>query len=342
MHIVNVMFSRGLGGIEQSFVDYCEALQLAGHKVSVIISPDAKIRQHIPSGINITGVKNCGGWDIFAKSYIKKILKQINPDAVIVHGNRAVSLLKNPAKALNLPVVGITHNYSIKKLIGLDAVFATTEDLKNKVIEAGQPVSRVFKIPNMIRLENIARKNAAKNDIPVIGTMGRFVKKKGFDAFIRAIADLKNDGVKIKAIIGGSGEEEESLKSLAKELELGNIIEFSGWVSDKNEFFSKLDIFCLPSLHEPFGIILLEAFASGLPVITTDSEGPSEIAKNNYDALIIPKGDNRKMADAISALINDDSLRGKISQNAYETVREYSLEKMAVRISDALKSIKVN
>jgi hypothetical protein len=94
MHIVNAMFGKGLGGIEQALVDYCEALKMQGHKVSVIISKKAKIKAALlPLGVNILEVKNFAAWDIFAKIYIKKIMKQLAPDAVILHGNRAISLV---------------------------------------------------------------------------------------------------------------------------------------------------------------------------------------------------------------------------------------------------------
>jgi glycosyltransferase involved in cell wall biosynthesis len=340
MHIINVMFSRGLGGIEQSFVDYCEAVKSQGHKVSAIIHPKATIRAALlPLGINIINVKNLGPWDIFAKIYIKKILKQTRPDAIILHGNKALKLTKAAAESIAIPLIGVTHNYNIRRQIGLDAIFATTEDLKQAIITAGQKQNTVYKIPNMIRVTN---QPAAKpfNTPPVIGTMGRFVKKKGFDTFLHAIAKLKQDGIAVKAILGGDGEEAATLKELSENLGITDIIEFRGWIKNKSELFDNIDIFCLPSLHEPFGIILLEAFMAGTPVITTNSEGPSEIATNNKHALVIAKGDCDAMAAAIRTLITNQPLANKLAQGAFETVKEYDIKSVGERIGGALEEIR--
>lgn len=340
MHILNVMFGCGLGGIEQSFVDYCEAIKLTGNKASALIHPDAKIKESLLKvGINITGVKNCGHWDFFAKSYINKIVKQLNPDAIIAHGNRAARLTKYAAAKNKCPLITVTHNYNLKHLVGVDAVFAITEDLKQKAIEAGQAEASIYKIPNMIRFANQPERRENFNKPPVIGTMGRFVKKKGFDVFINSLAKLKEEGIEFNAIIGGSGEEDDSLKRLSNSNGLSENLEFIGWVEDKEKFFGDIDIFCLPSLHEPFGIILLEAFAAGVPVITSASEGPIEIASDKHDALITAVGDSEAMAGAIKMLTENQKLAKDLSQNALQTVKKYDIESVGQQICSAVNSI---
>ncbi len=383
MHIVNVMFSKGLGGIEQALVDYCEALKMEGHKVTALIYPRAQIKSALlPLGVNIIEVKNFAGWDFLSRAYIKKVFGQLAPDAVIAHGNRAVSLVgresfivrrndKPQTTNHKLPIIGVTHNYSIKHLIGLDAIFATTNDLRAKVIEAGQPADMVFKVPNMVRIDKglgimaLERKNLAPSPQPpapiIIGTMGRFVKKKGFDVFIYALAHLKEQGVDFKAVIGGGGEEEDNLKKLAAELGLSkaadcggdsqrtingqipttnDLLTFLGWVENKQQFFDNIDIFVLPSLHEPFGIILLEAFAHGKPVVVADSEGPSEIAENNIDAIIVKKGDYKALAEGIVKLVNDQALASKIAQNGFAKAARYDIKPFAASLNEAVIKVK--
>jgi glycosyltransferase involved in cell wall biosynthesis len=343
MHIINAMFSRGLGGIEQSFVDYSEAIKAQGHKVTAIIHPDAQIRPALVKvGVNIINVKNFGQWDIFAKIYLNKILKQTNPDAIIAHGNRAVELLKSPAKSVECPIIGVTHNYKLKRQIGLDAMFATTDDLKNELIKLGQTEETIYKVPNMIRLPNVSAKVTDFHPTPVIGTMGRFVKKKGFDTYLHAIAELKAHGIEFKAVIGGGGEQGLALKELADSLGINDNIKFLGWVTNKEQLFDNIDIFILPSLHEPFGIILLEAFMSGKPVITTASEGPSEIATNEQDALIVKKADSKAMAEAVIKLIKDPDMAKNLAKNGLKTVINYDLNAVGTKICDALLDISIS
>jgi glycosyltransferase involved in cell wall biosynthesis len=335
---------------------------MQGHKVSAIISKQADIKKALlPLGINIIEVQNFASWDFFAKAYIKKIMRQLAPDAVIAHGNRAISLCKPSHKTLNclalkhklqisnlkFKLIGVTHNYSTRHLLGLDAVLATTNDLKEKIIAAGQPGHKVFKLPNMVRIGEIPSEYDQNQHTPpnrnagkvIIGTMGRFVKKKGFDVFIRAMADLKSYSIDFQALIGGGGEEEQPLKDLATKLGLEEHIKFIGWVNNKPQFFDNIDIFCLPSLHEPFGIILLEAFASKKPVVAANSEGPSEIICNNEDALLVQKGNSKAMAEAILRIYNDAKLAQEISQNAFAKAGKYDIKHFASSLSDILSKI---
>ena len=172
--------------------------------------------------------------------------------------------------------------------------------------------------------------------------MGRFVKKKGFDVFINAIANLNESGIRLKAVIGGSGEEEGNLKKLVKELNISDIVEFTGWIKNKEQFFDNIDFFVLPSLHEPFGIILLEAFAHGKAVVTSDAEGPGEIASNNVDAVIVRKGDAALMANGIKSLIENRDLAQKIAKNGFEKAQEYDIKNFAYKLSAIISNIVKN
>src|SRR5262245_5517007 len=108
---------------------------------------------------------------------------------------------------------------------------------------------------------------------PVIGAMGRLVSKKGMADLIEALAILR-DQFFFFAVIAGVGPERPALESLVRSYELGDRVTFAGWV-DSAKFLREIDIFVLPSRDEPFGIVTLEAWAAGLPVIATTCEGPN-------------------------------------------------------------------
>lgn len=342
MRIINAMFSQGSGGIEQCMMDYCKALLLRNHKVSALVHPKSTTHQALLDicGVNVLGVKNFGQYDVFAKLYIRKILQQTSPDVVIAHGNRAVSLLKWPCKSLGIALVGVSHNYNIKRLIGLDGVFAITKDLQKTVIQAGQPKQRIFLMPNMIHMPDKEPDLFKAYHKPIkIGTMGRFVKKKGMGEFLHALAEIKQQGIKFQAIIGGDGEESGNLHQLRTALGLEKDVVFSGWVKNKRAFFESIDIFCLPSLHEPFGIILLEAFAAKKPVIAFKSEGPLEIATHNNDAVLVECGNSKALAKEIKNFIKDRSHAQKMAENAYHTAKNYDIHTAAITMEEHLQKI---
>jgi glycosyltransferase involved in cell wall biosynthesis len=141
-------------------------------------------------------------------------------------------------------------------------------------------------------------------------------------------------------VLGGDGAEAAALKKQAADAGLENMLTFPGWVKDKKQFYTYIDIFCLPSLHEPFGIVLLEAFVFGAPVVATDSEGPRDIITPNYDALVVKMGDASGLADALAKLLDDEKLANDIAANAFVKAKmRYSMEIVGERIEEALSKI---
>ena len=339
MHIVNIMFSRGAGGIEQAMIDYCEALRLRGHRVTALLYPGAYVEQPLRQhGVHTITMRNLGEWDYIAAYRLRKCMEELAPDIIIAHANRAYGIARKAISG-SFPLVGITHNYSTSRLTQADAVFATTHDLIHYVVKQGVPEERIFHIPNMIHCNELPHRGD-RHDPPIIGAMGRFVAKKGFDIFIDALRILKERGYEFKAILGGSGEEAEKLKKQSKEAGLNGTLSFPGWIQNKRDFYTHVDIFCLPSLHEPFGIVLLEAFTYGAPVVASDSEGPRDIITPNYDALMVRKGDAEEMANAIAKLLQDPQLSFSLAANAFaKTKMKYSIEVVGERIEQACKVI---
>jgi glycosyltransferase involved in cell wall biosynthesis len=339
MHIVNIMFSRGSGGIEQAFVDYCEGLRDRGHQVTAIVYPGAAVHhQLLTLSIPVITLRNFSEWDIFAALKLRKHLQRLSPDIIIAHANRAWSLA-HWANGDRFPLVGVAHNYNTRRLTKAKAVFAITRDLIHHLTQQGIPEDRIFHIPNMIRCHELPQRNV-RNSPPVIGTMGRFVKKKGFNVYIEALRQLKERGYRFQAVLGGDGEEAAALKKQTAEAGLEHILTFPGWIQDKKQFYTYTDIFCLPSLHEPFGIVLLEAFVFGAAVVATDSEGPRDIITPNYDALIAPMNDAAKLADALAKLLDDEKLANDLAANGFVKAKmRYSMEVVCERIEEALKKI---
>lgn len=342
MHIVNIMFARGGGGIEQASVDYCQGLKERGHKVTAIVYPGAVVHEQLLKlSIPTVTLKNISEWDFIAMWRLKRRLAALAPDAVIAHANRAYRLSKFACRGI-CPLVGVAQNYSTRRFRRAEAMFTTTRDLVRHLARQGIPEDRIFLIPNMVDCHALPQRES-RNRPPVIGTMGRFVAKKGFDIYIEALKQLKERGYKFKAVLGGGGAEEEKLKRQTAQAGLEDILTFPGWIQDKRLFYSHLDIFCLPSLHEPFGIVLLEAFTFGAPVVATDSEGPRDFITPNYDALVVPKGNANALAGALAKLLDDEKLAADLAANAFVKVKtRYSMEVVAGKIEEALLKITAN
>lgn len=336
LRVLNVMLSRGLGGLEQVLLDYEDALALAGHEVQAVIHPGAAIRPALEArGAPWHGLRNLGAWDKLAVLRLRRLLHRIRPDACIAHGNRAVRLLQ---AAGAWPLIGVLPNYKMH-CRGLAAAFHSTQDLGRFALSQGLAQDQVHHIPNMVRVPPPGPRRT-RHDPPVIGSMGRFVAKKGFDGWLASLGLLAQRGIAFRAILGGDGPEAAALHRSAAAHGLTDRISFPGWVQDKRGFFDSIDLFCLPSLHEPFGIVLLEALAHALPVVTTASEGPSEIVRHDQEALVVPVGDAGAMAAALQVLLGDAALAERLADSGYRLVRAvYDLPRVAERLDTALRDV---
>lgn len=335
MRIMNVMFSRGLGGIEQCFLDYTHTLTKRGHEVISVAHPSASVLSEIGGNSSqIHTLRNLGEWDPIAFMRLRSLIARHKPDVIIAHGNRALRLL-SCAKAK--PLVTVLHNYKIHMHYA-HAVIAPTQALIREALEQQYARDRLHLVPNMVQAP-FTLKARQFHSPPVIGLMGRMVAKKGFDLLLASLALLKQKNVNFRAILAGDGKEHDALQAKAQALGLSNIVTFPGWVEDKQQFFDQIDIFCLPSHHEPFGIVLLEAMAAGLPVISTASEGPSEIIQHGVNGLLAPINNAKALADAVESLLNDRAKAHAMAGAGYDTVRaQYDMDVTGAKLELALRA----
>ncbi len=340
MRIANIMLSRGLGGIEQAFLDYNDALRMAGHHVLAITHLQADINALLSNDVQSETLNNRGSWDVVSAFKLRKILKRFSPDATITHGNRALNLAFKAGKVKGKHIA-VTHNYNLQHFHKCDAVFAITEDLKLTVMKAGFAENKISVIPNMVRLvENKTTQEETQNSPFVIGSMGRLIESKGFGDLILAakkISALTRTPFLVR--IAGDGEHRATLQALIEQHKLGDKIQLLGWITDKKTFYEQCDIFCLPSHQEAFGIVILEAMSYGKPVVAYTSKGPSAIFGQHPTAgVLVPNKDIGLLANKLCDLISNPPQQKFLSAQALKTVRQhYSLDVVSNKMDAALK-----
>lgn len=341
MTLFNLMLGSGRGGIEQAAYDYHEALTQSRMKVQSILHPRGAMADYFTQQqATFSPLASRGNWDILAVCRLARLIKQHAPEAIICHGNRALSLALKAARG-RCAVIAVAHNYKIQKRFPkADAVFCITRDLMEECVHLEIPRRKLFYMPNMTRLPAQSAQRSAFRRPVRIGTMGRFVEKKGIDILLQALGALQADGIAFQARIGGGGALESALREQTQRLGIAPQCEFVGWVANKQAFFESLDIFVLPSRHEPFGIVLIEAMAAGLPVITTDTEGPCEIITQHRDAMMIEKDRPFQLAAALRELIDDEPRALQMGIAARQTIAaQYDLPVFAQRLKIALTSL---
>lgn len=338
MKIFNVMMSRNFGGIEQCFLDYDKTLTDNGHEVINIVSFASEIQDRLE---DFKVLPNITSWCFFSKRKLKQLVEEHKPDLIIAHGGRAVTFSVS-TRDCGVPVIGVTHNYSYKRLKNCDYVIAITKDLEQHMIKNGYPSEKIYRVPNMARILFPYKARPIDTSKTIrIGSYGRFVEKKGFVHLIHAVKILKDKGYNIDLTLGGKGEIEHVLKMEAERLGISSIVKFPGWVNNRKTFIDTKEIFVCPSEHEPFGLVILEAMQYVAPIVTTRSEGPSEILEDGVDALFAENKSPEDIADKIIKLITDPEFAMQLTANAYDKlIKNYDMRIVGARLSEVLQEIK--
>lgn len=173
----------------------------------------------------------------------------------------------------------------------------------------------------------------------IILSVGRFIQEKGFDVLIEAAKffDKKNVGI---YIIGGDF----PLEYWYEIIETNDIknLHFIPFQCTKNlkKWFVIADIFVLPTRNDSWGLVVNEAMAHGLPVITTDRcNAGLELIENYKNGFIVPVDDNNKLSEKINLLLENEMLRKQQGLNNLKKIKNYTIEKMAERHFEILNII---
>ncbi len=165
----------------------------------------------------------------------------------------------------------------------------------------------------------------------VIGNAGRLVKQKGQIYLLDLATVLSRRGLDFTILIAGEGPLKESLAKEVSRRGMGGRVIFTGFVHDMKSFMESIDLFVLPSLWEGFGYVLVEAMASGKPVVAFGHSSNAEIVEDGRSGSLVEGFDIESMADRVMELSRDPVLRRSFGENGRRRVESlFSIEK-AVR-----------
>jgi glycosyltransferase involved in cell wall biosynthesis len=277
----------------------------------------------------------------------------INAHFVIPSGLPAVFLAKIFRKPLVISILGgdiydpskkwSPHRHpSLQVLIGwllrqANRIVAESNDIKEKAARYYVYSRQAETIPLGFVQPQYQKVTRADLGLPedqiILISVGRLVKRKGYEYAIRAVSHLVKKGHWIKYLIIGEGPEERALQNLSKELKIEENIIFLGYVPEevKYRYLSQSDIYLLPSLHEGFGVCLLEAMYCGLPIVATNNGGQTDFLVDGKNALLVPIKNWQILAEKIDEICCDRSKRDKMSINNRKDIKKYYIQEIAAQ-----------
>jgi glycosyltransferase involved in cell wall biosynthesis len=197
--------------------------------------------------------------------------------------------------------------------------------------------------PSLLHLERDAR---APGSGLRIGMIGRIAPFKGQHVFIEAFARAfrEGDGIHEAVIVGsplfGEHVYEQEVRQLALNRGVGERVRFAGFSEDIAAELTGLDILVHASVTpEPFGQVVVEGMAAGLPVIASAGGGPSEIIDDGVTGLLYPPGDADRLAQALRRLARDEELRARLGERAAERAKDFVPERAATSIMEAYRYV---
>jgi L-malate glycosyltransferase len=172
-------------------------------------------------------------------------------------------------------------------------------------------------------------------DAVYLATVGRLVRRKNLGSLITALHRLGRDDVHLLVI--GDGPEQPSLAAQAEQLGLGRRVHFRGFVPEelKFQFLAASDIFALPSLHEAFGIVYLEAMHCGLPVIAARPGGHEDYLSDGRTGFLVPHSDGDALQRAVERLAANRELRLAMGHHNRLVAQRFS----TVRLADEYEAL---
>jgi glycosyltransferase involved in cell wall biosynthesis len=312
-----------------------------------------------------------------ANASFKLIYKPLNYDLDVVHAHSPIPYSDLPAlmyaKRKKVPFlltyqfdgqetggsfmrntgVSIYNKVFINRVLdSAEVIIATTRSYAQESPFLKNYLDKIVVIPNGINIEEVTTtltKEESRTNLglpiktKIILFFGSLVPYKGPDILLKAFKVIKNEFPEVKLIFAGRGQMLVELRDMAKKFDLDDDVIFLGFVEDEKKalYYKSADIFCLPSTNmaESFGIVNLEAMASGIPIVGSNLGGIPDIIKEGENGLLAKPCDYQSLANALLMLLKDNDLRQKMGNNGRKMVTDYSWDKIAKETEELYKNL---
>ena len=351
--VVHIIYSLGTGGLENGLVNLINRSPAGRYRHAIVcLSHSGEFAQRITaSGVEVFELRKKAGQDLGVYWRLWRTLYALRP--AVVH-SRNLAALESQFVALCLPGVKRVHGEhgrDVGDLEGLNWKYrllrkmfrpivqryvAVSKDLATWLSESiGIDESKIAQIYNGVDFSKFqCRKNLRRELFPpsflpdteaiVLGTVGRLAQVKDQGSILTALgflferrAELKET---VRVVLIGDGPEREALHKRASELGLSDHVWLAGDRTDIPELLQSMDIFLLPSLGEGLSNTVLEAMASGLPVIATNVGGNPELVVPEVTGLLVSVGDSEHLSLAMQTLVDAPDMRNLMGQNARKSI----------------------
>lgn len=316
MRVLQVMTSKANGGAETYACDVITKLHEAGIDQTVVMHEDAQRFAELKAlGIKMTAAPLRVPFVPAQRFMMRSLLLRERPDIVQTWMRRAASIVPKS----DVPVIGWFGGYYEPRYFqNCERLVGVTRDIAAHMVRNGVPAERAHYIPTFPVINPMPPLDRASLNTPadakVLLTLSRLHEKKGLDTFLHALKGLPG----CIGWLAGDGPLQAQLEKLAQDLGVAERVRFLGWRTDRSALLRAADICVLPSRYEPFGTVILEAWAARTPLVACASAGPAAHIDDGVTGLLTPIDDVEALRSAIERVLSDDHLRLKLIDKGFE------------------------
>lgn len=318
------------GGAETFFSDLVSALSKTDIEQKIVVRSESAITNILrTNGLDVIEFPFRGRFDFITKQKLLNEIREWNPHIVQTWMNRATY---HCPLGNHVHVGWLGGYYDPKYFRKCDYVVGVTNKIVEFMRKTGKwSIDKSYYLPTFSRhLESEPLSREAFDtpaDVPLIVALGRLHQKKAFDILLKALE--KTPGAWLWIV--GDGPIENELKKLSLDLGLDGRVRFLGWREDREALLSAADVVVMPSRYEPFGTVMIEAWAAKKPLIVAASAGPLGLVNDGEDALLVPVDDPISLADAIRKVISDENLAKSLADRGHAVWKDLFTEDAVVR-----------
>lgn len=317
MNVLHVIAGAEVGGAETFAQDAIVALAGRGVRQRVIARPwPAAMARYAAAGVPAVGL----GFNhldrlLMASRRIRAEAAAFGADLVHAWMSRAASFVP---RAMPCPVLGWFGDlYDMKYFRSADACVGVTPDIAAYIRNQGVPQDRVFMVNTFGTMPEAAAVSRASLDTPAdaiaVLVLSRMHAVKGIDTMLRALAAVPGPYL----WLAGDGPARAEYERLAQTLGLGDRVRFLGWRRDRRALLEACDIVALPSRYEPFGTVIVEAWAMRRPLLATLADGARQYVTDGQTGVTCAIEDVAGLAAGLRRLSGDPALRAHLAEAGY-------------------------
>lgn len=322
MRILHIMASKDNGGAETYSTDVMLSLHQAGIDQCVVVHESAlRTATLAKAGLRVETQVLHNPFHPWRRMQMRRLIAREKPDIIHCWMRRAASLV-SAVDIKKTALIGWFGDYeNVRHFSHCTHLVGVTKDIVAHMQKNGVPETQTSYIPTFPSVEEMpALDRAALNtpeDANVLLTLSRLHPVKGLDTLIHAIKDLPN----CYLWLAGDGPIRKELEDLSHRLGIKDRVRFLGWRTDRGALLRAADVCVLPSRYEPFGTVILEAWATKTPLIACSSAGPASYIHDGANGMLAPIDDAVALTRAIRSVIDNSALRQNIVTQGYEDYR---------------------